>query len=141
MMNLKWVSLFLLIIITSCGGSSDLVSNPAFKILNPEKQTLKANGHTILFQTSVLPRNVAFKSLYFGQRKATVLWDSENTYYADFPLFNSDGEKILSSDMSEEANNPLPVMPVEVPYELEDNEALLHYSEGEETYYTIFEVQ
>ncbi|WP_442847100.1 hypothetical protein [Leeuwenhoekiella sp. H156] len=141
MMHLKWLSLFILMIITSCGGSSELVNDPPFKILEAEKEPLQVDGHKVFFRTSALPRDVAFKSMYFGQRKATVLWDTENTYYADFPLYTSDGEKVLSSNMAEESKNPLPVMPVEVPHAIKENEALLHYSVGEDSFYTIFEVQ
>ncbi len=140
-MKFKWVFLIFVVMCSSCGGSSDLITDPPFKIVRAKRQKMEKKGYSISFETSILPRDIAFKSLYFGQRKAKVLWDSKDTYYANFPLFNSDAEKILSSDMSEEANNPVPVMPVEVPHPLEENEALLHYSEGEETYYTIFEVQ
>ncbi|MAW96038.1 MULTISPECIES: hypothetical protein [unclassified Leeuwenhoekiella] len=140
-MKFKWAYLILVVLFASCGGSSDLVSNPPFKIVEANKKEMDKKGYSISFNTSALPRDIAFKSLYFGKRKAQVLWDDENTYYADFPLYTSDGEKVLSADMSEESNNPLPIMPVEVPHPLKENEALLHYSEGEETYYTIFEVQ
>lgn len=140
-MNFKGFYILIGFIVLSCGGSSELVTDPPFKVVKAQKETLNREGYSITFNTSVLPRDIAFKSLYFNERKATVLWEDENTYYAEFPKYTSDADKVLSADMSEESNNPLPIMPVEVPHEIKENEALLHYSEGDETYYTIFKVQ
>ena len=139
-MILRFFSALALILMTSCGGSIELVEDPPFAITKAEKKGLGGKGFSIFFKTAALPREVAFKDLYFSTYKANVLWEKEHTYYANFPTTLGDGERILSSDMSKEANNPIPILPVEVPYPIKENEALLEYTLGEESYFTIFKI-
>lgn len=135
-------SLFLILILNiSCGGSSELVQTPPFKIEKTFKKANNTREVQVLFEVSELPGDVVFKELYFQNKKSRVLWDSSKTYYATFSNTQPNAEdRILSSDRAQEANNPLPQVPAKPPYAITENQALLNYQVNDKAFFTILEL-
>ncbi|MFD2825140.1 hypothetical protein ACFSYG_01550 [Leeuwenhoekiella polynyae] len=135
-------SFFLLLILNiSCGGSSELVKNPPFKVDKTQTKAEKPDKVQVVFDVSELPADVVFKDLYFQNKKSRVLWDSRATYYATFSNAKVNSEdRVLSADRAQEANNPLPQVPVKPPYKISENQALLNYQVKDKTFFTILEL-
>ncbi|RXG32929.1 hypothetical protein [Leeuwenhoekiella marinoflava] len=136
------VSLFLLLILNiSCGGSSEFVKNPPFKVDRTQTKAEKSGEFQVVFDVSELPADVVFKELYFQNKKSRVHWNSTATYYAAFSDTQVNGEdRVLSTDRAQEANNPLPQMPVKPPYKISENQALLTYQVKDKVFFTILEL-
>ena len=136
------LSALFLFTLFSCGGSNQLVKNPPFEI---EKTTRKSgvNGiENIHFVAKNIAQEVSFESLYFQQKKSKVLWEDTNLYYATFSTVPANSkDRVLSVNREDEAKNPLPQIPVEVPFKIKANEALLEYKVGDKTFYTVLEVK
>ncbi|RXG17896.1 hypothetical protein DSM03_101595 [Leeuwenhoekiella aestuarii] len=133
--------LLLLILNISCGGSSEFVKNPPFKVDKTLKKAEKAGEVQVVFDVSELPADVIFKDLYFQNKKSRILWDSTATYYATFSDTKANSEdRVLSADRAQEANNPLPQVPVKPPYKISENQALLNYQVNDKAFFTILEL-
>ena len=109
------VSALFLMTLLSCGGSSELVKNPPFEIEKTTQKTSVNKTQRVQFVVKSIPEEVSFEYVYFQNKKSEVRW--------------------------EEAQNPLPQIPAETPFKIQENEALLEYKMGDKTYYTVLEVK
>jgi len=77
---------------------------------------------------------VNLESVYFRGMKSPLVQDSEQTnlFKANF---STNGMGIMSSDPAEENKNRVPQKPEDVPFDIEDNEAILVFSQNNKTKY------
>ena len=67
----------------------------------------------VQFVVKSIPEEVSFEYVYFQNKKSEVRWEDTNLYYATFSTVPANSEdRILSVDRKEEAQNPLPQIPV-----------------------------
>lgn len=136
------VSALFLMTLLSCGGSSELVKNPPFEIEKTTQKTSVNKTQRIQFVVKSIPEEVSFEYVYFQNKKSEVRWEDTNLYYATFSTVPANSkDRVLSVDLKEEAQNPLPQIPAETPFKIQKNEALLEYKVRDKTFYTVLEVK
>ena len=140
--------LFLLMTITSltlgsCGGSKsnnsnmDFTSNPPFKIQEIYSQKWVAgvrgggSGTNVYITFSEVSEGVVFQEIFFQNKKSLLKTTSKNKMGANFKS-TQNSDVIMDVDSTKEAVN---IPPEKIPFQLEDNEAVISYFENDKTYY------
>lgn len=114
---------------TSCGGNQNL-QEKAPASFQQVYFTKDASAMKLYIPVSAIQtERVAFNSVYFKGRKADIELDTTRSgrYVASFPLGKPD--LIMSSDPREEYGNKVPSIPVEAPFKIKDDEAILVFTE------------
>ena len=82
---------------------------------------------------------VKLDSVYFRGKKAklTILSDNNKVFVGRIKTdFNNETQDIImSGDANKEYGNKLPELPEKIPFELEDNQCVVSYQEGDITKY------
>lgn len=114
---------------TGCGSNQNLQENaPAsFQQVYYTKDASAMKLHIPV--SAIQTERVAFNSVYFQDRKADLELDTIRTgmYLATFPLGKPD--LIMSSDPREEYGNKVRSIPVDPPFKIKDDEAILVFTE------------
>ncbi len=126
---------FITAIFSNCGGNKELQERPpaqfrqAYFTSNQDSITLYIPVVTI--QT----KQVALDSVYFRGLKAALQEDVQNTdvYFAHFNKGKQD--LIMSSDPKEEYVNKMPQKAEKVPFEIQNDEALIVFTQNNRTKY------
>ena len=84
------------------------------------------------------PNNIEVDSLYFRSRKVKVEINSSNYIGRFNSSLNQRLDKVLHSDSQKEFGNQVPEVEMKIPFELENNEAVIRYNEkGKLKFYKI----
>ena len=134
-------SIFALTLITGCGSNKELQERAPAQFQDIY-YTQGENGLDLHIPVAVIQDNrVNLKSVYFRGMKSPLVQDSEQTnlFIANF---GTNGMDIMSSDPAEENKNRVPQKTEEMPFELEDDEAILVFSQNDKTkYYKLTGIQ
>tara|TARA_R110002012_G_scaffold293546_1_gene489298 strand:- start:670 stop:1152 length:483 start_codon:yes stop_codon:yes gene_type:complete len=134
-------SIFVLTLITGCGSNKELQERAPAQFQDIY-YTQGENGLDLHIPVAVIQDNrVNLKSVYFRGMKSPLVQDSEQTnlFIANF---GTNGMDIMSSDPAEENKNRVPQKTEEMPFELEDDEAILVFSQNDKTkYYKLTGIQ
>lgn len=127
--------LFTSFLFTNCGGTKNLQEVPPADLgqayIIPQENKLIFYLPVNSIQTDA----VSLDSIYFRSRKAP-LSREEGNYIAEFKTGQED--LIMSSDPKEEYGNRLPVKLEKLPFDLEDNEAILVFTrDGQVNYFKL----
>ena len=88
-------------------------------------------------------KSASLDSVYFRKQAAKLEFRPDLKQYIGRFTFNpkSKNDLVFSSDPKEEYGNEMPPIPKKIPFELEDNECVVSYLEGDEIkYYKIVNV-
>ncbi|APS40711.1 MULTISPECIES: hypothetical protein [Salegentibacter] len=134
-------SIFALTLITGCGSNKELQERAPAQFQGIY-YTQGENGLDLHIPVAVIQDNrVNLKSVYFRGMKSPLVQDSEQTnlFIANF---GTNGMDIMSSDPAEENKNRVPQKTEQMPFEIEDDEAILVFSQNEKTkYYKLTGIQ
>jgi len=127
-------SIFALSLITGCGSNKELQERSPAQFQDIY-YTQGENGLDLHIPVAAIQdTRVSLESVYFRGMKSTLVQDSEQTnlFKANF---STNGMGIMSSDPAEENKNRVPQKPEDVPFDIEDNEAILVFSQNNKTKY------
>lgn len=119
----------------NCGGNKNLQEAPPVQM---QQAYLTSNNNTTnvyIPVTSIQENRVSLDSVYFRGMAAPLERDAERpgVFKAEFRTGKED--YIMSSDPKEEYGNKPPQVRQEIPFKLEDDEAILVFSENENRKY------
>ncbi|MFO7843475.1 MAG: hypothetical protein R6V16_06660 [Bacteroidales bacterium] len=126
------------VLLSSCGSNKELQERSPAQF-EQAYFTSTTNSLQLFIPVKAIQVNrISLDSVYFRGMKSALQLDPENSgvYTAQF----STGEKdlIMSSDPKEEYANKMPQMPVKVPFEIKEDEAVVVFEENnKKKYYKI----
>lgn len=144
---LKHIVSFLLILIVMTGfiqcSSAQKLQKKApveFGEVYAQKWTagVQGGGSGINVFIPVKDTSIVLDTIFFrGQKVKLQFNDGNQAYYVGrFKTeFNQSNDIILSSEMKEEAKNKLPNVYEEMPFEFSDDECVISYRKGDQTFY------
>lgn len=134
-------SIFALTLITGCGSNKELQERAPAQFQDIY-YTQGENGLNLHIPVAVIQDNrVSMDSVYFRGMKSPLVQDNEQTnlFVANF---STNGMEVMSDDPAEENKNRVPQKTEEMPFELEEDEAILVFSQNEKTkYYKLTGIQ
>ncbi|MBI6116188.1 hypothetical protein [Salegentibacter maritimus] len=126
--------IFALSLVTSCGSNKELQERAPAQFQDIY-YTENENGLDLYIPVAVIQENrVSMDSVYFRGMKSPLVRDSEQTnlFIANFSTGAMD---IMSIDPAEENKNRLPQRTEKVPFEIQDDEAILVFTQNNKTKY------
>jgi hypothetical protein len=127
-------SLLVLSLVTGCGSKKKLQENAPAQFQDIY-YTQGENGLDLHIPVvAIQDERVSLDSVYFRGMKSPLVQDNEQTnlFTANF---GTNGMSIMSSDPAEENKNRVPQKAEKMPFELEDDEAILVFSQNDKTKY------
>ena len=127
-------SIFVLTLITGCGSNKELQERAPAQFLDVYYAESE-NGLDLYIPVAVIQENrVSMDSVYFRGMKSPLVRDNEQTnlFIANFSTGAID---IMSSDPAEENKNRIPQRTEKMPFELQDDEAVLVFTQNNKTKY------
>ncbi|MBZ9730464.1 hypothetical protein LB467_12280 [Salegentibacter sp. JZCK2] len=127
-------SIFALSLITGCGSNKELQERAPAQFQDIY-YTQGENGLDLHIPVAAIQDNrVNLESVYFRGMKSPLVQDSEQTnlFMANF---STNGMDVMSSDPAEENKNRVPQKAEKMPFDIEDNEAILVFSQNDKTKY------
>ncbi len=127
-------SIFALTLITGCGSNKELQERAPAQFQDIY-YTEGENGLDLYIPVAVIQENrVSMDSVYFRGMKSALVRDSEQTnlFIANFSTGAMD---IMSIDPAEENKNRIPQRTEKVPFEIQDDEAVLVFTQNNKTKY------
>ena len=121
---------FAVILLSSCGSNKELQERSPAQF-EQSYFTSTTNSLQLFIPVKAIQVNrISFDSVYFRGMKSDLKPDPEKTgvYTAHFNTGNKD--LIMSSDPAEEYANKMPQMPVKVPFEINEDEAVVVYKDN-----------
>lgn len=121
-------------LVTSCGSNKELQERAPAQFQDIY-YTENENGLDLYIPVAVIQENmVSMDSVYFRGMKSPLVRDSEQTnlFIANFSTGAMD---IMSIDPAEENKNRLPQRTEKVPFEIQDDEAILVFTQNNKTKY------
>lgn len=133
--NTPFIILIILIASVSCSGKKGVVSSLPFTL---EDVFLDKQQNRIFFDIPDKPDSIKLISIFYKGNTYTITTYSTGVYVAS--LVRPD--KIISSDRTQEINNPLPELFTKPPVDLASGESLLYFSQsGKEKYYRLARIR
>ncbi|MBE7641474.1 hypothetical protein GUB10_14130 [Salegentibacter sp. BLCTC] len=126
--------IFAFSLVTSCGSNKELQERAPAQFQDIY-YTENENGLDLYIPVAVIQENrVSMDSVYFRGMKSPLVRDSEQTnlFIANFSTGAMD---IMSIDPAEENKNRLPQRTEKVPFEIQDDEAILVFTQNNKTKY------
>lgn len=138
---LLFSSAMVTVLFSNCAGSKKLQETPPAQF---EQAYINSSvGYYELFipVTAIQETQVTLDSVYFrGSKEVLVKDEAKGAYKATFKTGKRD--MIMSSDPKEEYANKVPQMPVEAPFEINNDEAVIVFNQNDKTrYYKIRGIQ
>ncbi|TDN87381.1 hypothetical protein DET49_11271 [Salegentibacter sp. 24] len=137
MKNFLFFSSLLLVlsIVTGCGSNKELQERAPAQFQDIY-YTQGENGLDLHIPVAAIQDNrINLKSVYFRGMKSPLIQDSEQTNLFTANFSTANGMHIMSSDPTEENKNRVPQKAEKVPFEIEDDEAILVFSQNDKTKY------
>lgn len=123
---------------TNCAGNKNLQEKAPAKIGKAYVQNTQTGFELYIPIKTLQTKNVSLENVYFRGRKASVQIHPQHSgiYYAQFETAKND--MIMSSDHKEEYGNKAPVKMEKFPFDLDQDEAVIEFSQdGKMKYYKI----
>ncbi|MFO7720241.1 MAG: hypothetical protein R6W85_07360 [Gillisia sp.] len=132
---LAFSTLFTAVLLSSCASNKDLQERSPAQFDQPYFTSNTNSLELFIPVKAIQPNRISLDSVYFRGMKSPLELDSAKTgvYMAYFSTGNKD--LIMSSDPAEEYANMMPQMPVKVPFELKEDEAVVVFKENNKRKY------
>lgn len=127
--------ILLMILMIGCGSNKELQQRAPAQFQQPY-YIMTQEGMELHLPVSVIQENrLSLDQVYFRGLRATVVQDEEqpNLYIAQFAT--GGGDRIMHEDPEREYGNRAPQKPEESPFKIEDDEAILEFTQNDETKY------
>ncbi|WP_343486944.1 hypothetical protein [Allomuricauda sp. d1] len=131
--------------LTGCSSQKKLVENPPFEVGNATCQSWlggraeSGSGMKLEIPVTNIPATATLQKAYFRGKVATItLEEKEGQSYATANFSNKSIEKpdiIMHRDPKKEVGNQPPKLQEEIPFELDANECVVSYIEGDTVKY------
>jgi len=93
-------------------------------------------GYQIYIPIKNNPNNISIDSIYFKGQKTKLEASNDNLYIGHFKTVISKSQDIImSSDPIEEYGNKVPELPKKIPFDLNDEECVISYLNGNKVNY------
>ncbi|GAA4309910.1 hypothetical protein GCM10023115_35070 [Pontixanthobacter gangjinensis] len=127
--------IFMLVLFASCGSNKDLQERAPAQF-NEVYYTYNSNGIQLYVPVaSIQDQRVSLDAVYFHGMKSPLKKSEEraNLYVANFRM--GTGEMVMDADPEKEYGNKPPQLKEESPYAIDDDEAILVFTQDEKTKY------
>lgn len=126
---------FITAIFSNCAGNKELQERAPAQFKQAYFTSTQDSIKLYIPVGAIQTDRVSLDSVYFKGLKATLQKDLQNPgiYFAQFYIGKQD--LIMSSDPKEEYVNKMPQKSEEVPFELEDDEAVIVFTQNNKTKY------
>ena len=127
--------IFMLVLFASCGSNKDLQERAPAQF-SEVYYTYNSNGIQLNIPVSTIQdQRVSLDAVYFHGMKSQLerSEDKPNLYVANFRM--GSGEMVMHEDPKEEYGNKPPQLPEESPFSIEDDEAILVFTQDEKIKY------
>ncbi len=120
----------------SCSSTKKLQTKTPFKIeeVYLKKGNLNTERDIIYITITSNSKNTELDSIFFKGKKAKLKLISKNLYSATFKK-TPKKDIIMSNKPYAEYGNPVPEIPVKMPFEINPNECIISYNLKNETFY------
>ncbi len=129
------LGLFTLVLFASCGSNKGLQERSPAQF-NQVFYSYNSNGIELTIPVaSIQDERVSLDAVYFHGMKSDLKNSEErpNLYVANFRM--GTGEMVMDKDPAKEYGNKPPQLPEESPYDIEDDEAILVFTQDDEIKY------
>jgi hypothetical protein len=128
-------AVFVTAIFSNCAGNKELEKRAPAQFQQAYFTSTQDSIKLYIPVVTIQSRQVALDSVYFRGFKTILLQDEKRpgVYFAQFYKGNSD--LIMSSDPKEEYANKMPQKAVKVPFKLQDDEAVIVFTQKNKTKY------
>ncbi len=122
-------------IFSNCAGNKELEVRPPAQFQQAYFTSIQDSIELYIPVLTIQTNHVALDSVYFRGLKATLQEDLQapGVYYAQF--YKGKQDLIMSSDPNEEYLNKMPQKAEKVPFELQDHEAVIVFTQNNKTKY------
>ncbi|MFV8225306.1 hypothetical protein [Christiangramia aquimixticola] len=127
--------IFILAIFASCGSNKDLQQRAPAQF-SEISYTYNSNGISLHIPVKAIQENrVNLEAVYFHGMKSALIKseDQPNLYVANFRM--GSGEMVMDVDPAKEYGNKPPQMPEESPFSIEEDEAILVFTQNDKLKY------
>lgn len=128
-------SLFILSLFTSCGSNKDLQERAPAQF-QQVYYTSGEDGMELHIPVVAIQDNfIELENVYFRGMKSPLVQDDEQTnlYVANFAT--GGGDRVMHEDPEEEYGNKAPQKPEKSPFKIDDDQAILEFSQNNQTRY------
>lgn len=128
-------SMIITVLFASCGGNKNLQEAPPVQMQQAYLTSHNNTTNIYIPVSSIQENRISLDSVYFRGMAAPLEQEAERpgVFKAEFKTGKED--YIMSSDPKEEYGNKPPRVRREIPFKLEDDEAILVFSENENRKY------
>lgn len=129
------VGLFTLVLFASCGSNKGLQERSPAQF-NQVYYSYDSDGIELTIPVaSIQDERVSLNSVYFHGMKSDLMQNDEkpNLYVANFRMGTED--MVMDKDPAKEYGNKPPQLPEESPFEIDDDEAILVFTQDDEIKY------
>lgn len=126
---------FAAVLLSGCGSNKELQQRSPAQFDQSYFSSTTNSLQLFIAVKAIQLNRISLDSVYFRGMKSPLELDSENpgVYTAHFNTGNKD--LIMSSDPAEEYANKMPQMPVKVPFELKQDEAVVVFKDNNKRKY------
>ncbi len=128
-------AIFTLVLFASCGSNQNLQERAPAQF-NQAYYTYNSNGIELNIPViSIQDEIISLDAVYFHGMKSPLLKSEAkpNLYIAQFRM--GSGEMVMHEDASQEYGNKPPQLPAESPFSIEQDEAVIVFTQDEKTKY------
>jgi len=128
-------AVFITAIFSSCAGNKELEERPPAQFQQAYFTSTQDLIELYIPLVTIQSNQVALDSVYFRGLKSILQEDAQDpgVYFAQF--YKGKQDLIMSSDPKEEYANKMPQKAEKVPFELQDDEALIVFTQNNKTKY------
>ena len=133
--TLQFLAVFSLFLFASCGSNKDLQERIPAQF-SEVYYTYDSNGIELNIPvTSIQDERISLDAVYFHGMKSPLKKSEErpNIYVANFRMGSDD--MVMHEDPKEEYGNKPPQLPEESPFSIEDDEAIIVFTQNDEVKY------
>lgn len=126
---------FILTVFASCGSNKDLQERAPAQF-NEVYYTYNSNGIELFIPVvSIQDQRISLDAVYFHGMKSMLEKSEEkpNLYVANFRM--GTGDKVMHEDPKKEYGNKPPQLPEESPFSIDDDEAILVFTQNDQIKY------
>lgn len=127
--------IFMLVLFASCGSNKDLQERAPAQF-NEIYYTYNSNGIELNIPvSSIQDQRISLDAVYFHGMKSPLKQSEEkpNLYVANFRM--GSGDMVMHEDPKEEYGNKPPQLPEESPFSIDEDEAILVFTQDEKIKY------
>ena len=129
------LGLLTLVLFASCGSNKGLQERSPAQF-NQVYYTYNSNGIELTIPvSSIQDERISLDAVYFHGMKSDLIQNAEkpNLYVANFRM--GTGDMVMDKDPAKEYGNKPPQLPEESPFDIDEDEAILVFTQDDETKY------